>query len=200
MGVKLNSGQLEITEVELVLHRRGKQPVKWPLRYHLWFTGWCCFWFSYPDFDRSCPCSMLMSMLSLIWLAMLLLRKMLDVDGFLWSVLLFFHKRGNQLVMSSQNMFLQISFSLFWLCAGTWEDMDLRRAFLVLKQVGFYLFWEIWAHTILNLTLWLSGRKNPTGPGIYSFKCRRAENLFNLLQVFHLITIPLSIYIFSVLF
>ena len=32
MGVKLNSGQLEITEVELVLHRRGKQPVKWPLR------------------------------------------------------------------------------------------------------------------------------------------------------------------------
>ena len=32
MGVKLNSGQLEITEVELVLHRRGKQPIKWPLR------------------------------------------------------------------------------------------------------------------------------------------------------------------------
>ena len=32
MGVKLNSGQLEITDIELVLHRRGKQPVKWPLR------------------------------------------------------------------------------------------------------------------------------------------------------------------------
>jgi len=74
MGVKLNSGQLEITEVELVLHRRGKQPVKWPLRY-------------------------------------------------------------------------------------------LRR----------YGFEE-------GLFSFEAGRKNPTGPGIYSFKCRRAENLFNLLQ------------------
>jgi len=27
-----------------------------------------------------------------------------------------------------------------------------------------------------------SGRRCPTGPGIYAFKCRRAENLFNLLQ------------------
>lgn len=71
MGVKLNSGQLEITEVELVLHRRGKQPVKWPLRY-----------------------------------------------GF---------------------------------------------------EEGLFSF--------------EAGRKNPTGPGIYSFKCRRAENLFNLLQI-----------------
>lgn len=75
MGVKLNSGQLEITEVELVLHRRGKQPVKWPLRY--------------------------------------------------------------------------------------------------LKRYGFEE----------GLFSFEAGRKNPTGPGIYSFKCRRAENLFNLLQV-----------------
>ena len=28
-----------------------------------------------------------------------------------------------------------------------------------------------------------SGRRCPTGPGIYAFKCRRAETLFNLLQV-----------------
>ncbi|XP_023340664.1 fibroblast growth factor receptor substrate 2 [Eurytemora carolleeae] len=27
-----------------------------------------------------------------------------------------------------------------------------------------------------------SGRRCATGPGIYAFKCRRAENLFNLLQ------------------
>ncbi|CAH1799457.1 unnamed protein product [Owenia fusiformis] len=27
-----------------------------------------------------------------------------------------------------------------------------------------------------------SGRRCPTGPGIYAFKCRRAENLFNVLQ------------------
>ena len=27
------------------------------------------------------------------------------------------------------------------------------------------------------------GRKTPTGPGVYAFKCRRAEKLFNLLQV-----------------
>jgi len=75
MGVKLNSGQLEITEIELVLHRRGKQPVKWPLRY--------------------------------------------------------------------------------------------------LKRYGFEE----------GLFSFEAGRKNPTGPGIYSFKCRRAENLFNLLQI-----------------
>jgi len=75
MGVKLNSGQLEITDIELVLHRRGKQPVKWPLRY--------------------------------------------------------------------------------------------------LKRYGFEE----------GLFSFEAGRKNPTGPGIYSFKCRRAENLFNLLQV-----------------
>ena len=45
---------------------------------------------------------------------------------------------------------------------------------------------------LLILTVWLSGRKNPTGPGIYSFKCRRAENLFNLLQVVHWIFMTLS--------
>ena len=28
-----------------------------------------------------------------------------------------------------------------------------------------------------------AGRKTPTGPGVYAFKCRRAEKLFNLLQV-----------------
>lgn len=27
-----------------------------------------------------------------------------------------------------------------------------------------------------------SGRRCPTGPGIYAFRCRRAEQLFNLLQ------------------
>ena len=59
MGVKLNSGQLEITEVELVLHRRGKQPVKWPLRYHFGFTGWCCV--SNADVDVD-------SRLRLVWL------------------------------------------------------------------------------------------------------------------------------------
>ncbi|ELT99141.1 hypothetical protein CAPTEDRAFT_142054, partial [Capitella teleta] len=29
-----------------------------------------------------------------------------------------------------------------------------------------------------------SGRRCPTGPGIYAFKCHRAEALFNLLQEF----------------
>ena len=28
-----------------------------------------------------------------------------------------------------------------------------------------------------------AGRKTPTGPGVYAFKCRRGEKLFNLLQV-----------------
>lgn len=28
-----------------------------------------------------------------------------------------------------------------------------------------------------------SGRRCPTGPGIYAFRCSRAEHLFNLLQV-----------------
>ena len=77
MGVKLNSGQLEITEVELVLHRRGKQPVKWPLRCHI----------------------------------------------------------INQLFMS----FLKKSSFLTFFVSGTWEDMDLRKDFLVLKQVREYL-------------------------------------------------------------
>ena len=27
-----------------------------------------------------------------------------------------------------------------------------------------------------------SGRRCPTGPGIYAFRCTRAQNLFNLLQ------------------
>ena len=27
-----------------------------------------------------------------------------------------------------------------------------------------------------------AGRRCPTGPGIYAFRCSRAENLFNLLQ------------------
>ena len=27
-----------------------------------------------------------------------------------------------------------------------------------------------------------SGRRCPTGPGIYAFRCSRAQNLFNLLQ------------------
>ena len=62
---------------------------------------------------------------------------------------------------------------------GTWKDMDLRRGCLVSKQVDSHFYWLAGDYNFL-----LSGRKNPTGPGIYSFKCRRAENLFNLLQVF----------------
>lgn len=75
MGSKLSPGQLEITETDLVLHQKGKQPIKWPLKY--------------------------------------------------------------------------------------------------LKRYGFDA----------GLFSFEAGRKNPTGPGIYAFKCRRAENLFNLLQV-----------------
>jgi len=75
MGSKLNPGQLEITETDLVLHQKGKQPIKWPLKY--------------------------------------------------------------------------------------------------LKRYGFDA----------GLFSFEAGRKNPTGPGIYAFKCRRAENLFNLVQV-----------------
>ena len=56
--------------------------------------------------------------------------------------------------------------------------MDLRRGCLVSKQVDSHFYWLAGEYDFL-----LSGRKNPTGPGIYSFKCRRAENLFNLLQV-----------------
>ena len=74
-GCKLSSGQLEITETDLVFHQKGKQPIKWPLKY-------------------------------------------------------------------------------------------LKR----------YTFGA-------GLFSFEAGRKNPTGPGIYAFKCRRAENLFNLLQV-----------------
>ena len=33
MGSKLSPGQLEITETDLVLHQKGKQPIKWPLKY-----------------------------------------------------------------------------------------------------------------------------------------------------------------------
>ena len=75
MGSKLSSGQLEITDTDLVLHQKGKQPIKWPLKY-------------------------------------------LKRYGF---------------------------------------------------DAGFFSF--------------EAGRKNPTGPGIYAFKCRRAENLFNLIQL-----------------
>ena len=75
MGCKLSPGQLEITETDLVLHQKGKQPIKWPLKY--------------------------------------------------------------------------------------------------LKRYG----------AEAGLFSFEAGRKNPTGPGIYAFKCRRAENLFNLLQV-----------------
>jgi len=75
MGLKLSAGQLEITETELVLHQRGRQPARWPLRY--------------------------------------------------------------------------------------------------LKRYGFEA----------GLFSFEAGRKTPTGPGVYAFKCRRAENLFNLLQV-----------------
>eukprot|EP00092_Neocalanus_flemingeri_P068082 GFUD01083146.1.p1 GENE.GFUD01083146.1~~GFUD01083146.1.p1 ORF type:complete len:423 (-),score=123.60 GFUD01083146.1:151-1419(-) len=75
LGSKLNPGQLEITDTDLVLHQKGKQPIKWPLKY--------------------------------------------------------------------------------------------------LKRYGFDA----------GLFSFEAGRKNPTGPGIYAFKCRRAENLFNLLQV-----------------
>ena len=73
--------------------------------------------------------------------------------------------------------------------------MDLRKDFLVLKQGREYLLDLNWKKiiNILEGCLYFydyikrispfPGRKNPTGPGIYSFKCRRAENLFNLLQV-----------------
>ena len=64
MGVKLNSGQLEITEVELVLHRRGKQPVKWPLRYHLASQADVVSDADFINLILSCP--MLLSMLLLI--------------------------------------------------------------------------------------------------------------------------------------
>ena len=74
--------------------------------------------------------------------------------------------------------------------------MGLKKDFLVLKQVREYLldfelekkllvFWKD-AYIFYDYIKRISpfpGRKNPTGPGIYSFKCRRAENLFNLLQV-----------------
>ena len=33
MGTKLSSGQLEITDSDLILYQKGKQPVKWPLKY-----------------------------------------------------------------------------------------------------------------------------------------------------------------------
>ena len=73
--------------------------------------------------------------------------------------------------------------------------MDLRKDFLVLKQVREYLLDLNWKKLLIFLKdVYIfydyikrispfPGRKNPTGPGIYSFKCRRAENLFNLLQV-----------------
>ena len=32
-GVKLSSGHLEITETDLILYLKGKQPVRWPLKY-----------------------------------------------------------------------------------------------------------------------------------------------------------------------
>merc|ERR1719346_165902 len=75
MGTKLSSGQLEITDTDLILYQKGKQPVKWPLKY--------------------------------------------------------------------------------------------------LKRYGFEA----------GLFSFEAGRKTPTGPGVYAFKCRRAEKLFNLLQV-----------------
>lgn len=33
MGTKLSSGQLEITDTDLILYQKGKQPIKWPLKY-----------------------------------------------------------------------------------------------------------------------------------------------------------------------
>jgi len=75
MGTKLSSGQLEITDTDLILYQKGKQPIKWPLKY--------------------------------------------------------------------------------------------------LKRYGFEA----------GLFSFEAGRKTPTGPGVYAFKCRRAEKLFNLLQV-----------------
>ena len=33
MGTKLSSGQLEITDSDLILYQKGKQPIKWPLKY-----------------------------------------------------------------------------------------------------------------------------------------------------------------------
>ena len=33
MGTKLSSGQLEITDADLILYQKGKQPIKWPLKY-----------------------------------------------------------------------------------------------------------------------------------------------------------------------
>jgi len=75
MGTKLSSGQLEITDSDLILYQKGKQPIKWPLKY--------------------------------------------------------------------------------------------------LKRYGFEA----------GLFSFEAGRKTPTGPGVYAFKCRRAEKLFNLIQV-----------------
>ena len=33
MGTKLSAGQLEITDTDLILYQKGKQPIKWPLKY-----------------------------------------------------------------------------------------------------------------------------------------------------------------------
>ena len=44
-----------------------------------------------------------------------------------------------------------------------------------------------------------AGRKTPTGPGVYAFKCRRAEKLFNLLQVMVMIVIMVMIVMMMVM-
>ena len=93
MGTKLSSGQLEITDTDLILYQKGKQPVKWPLKY--------------------------------------LKRYGFEVSTSQWYLLIF--------IMNDN-------------C-----------------QAGLFSF--------------EAGRKTPTGPGVYAFKCRRAEKLFNLLQV-----------------
>ena len=96
----------------------------------------------------------------------------------------------------SQNQSIGAEVFQHFFVSGTWEDMGLKKDFLVLKQVREYLldlnwkknyelFWRMFIFfcDIIKRISPFPGRKNPTGPGIYSFKCRRAENLFNLLQV-----------------
>ena len=77
------------------------------------------------------------------------------------------------------------------LCAGQLEVSD---SDLILYQKG-----KIPVHWPLrslrrygfdaDLFSFECGRRCPTGPGIYAFHCRRAEILFNNVQVFHFISV-----------
>ena len=73
-----------------------------------------------------------------------------------------------------------------------YEDMDSIQEFSG-KNICLYIFfidliyYDIFAELMkffynISVFSFVAGRRCPLGPGIYAFRCSRAENLFHLLQ------------------